>query len=114
VVCDGSEGDDAQALQKRVRNLKNISKEVFPANGKALGINLVRRKQLALFRKHLALIDSQDYFEKAIENMIEQENTKFLPVNVDGLFCHEIDFPEDLEYIHFWLRSQYFPVKLIH
>jgi len=99
VVGNGSKGNDAQALQKGVRNLKNILKEVFPAKGETLGINLVKRKQLALFRKHLALIDSQDYFEKAIENMIEQE-IKFLPVNVDGLFCHEMDFPEELEYIY--------------
>ena len=83
--------------------IKNISKEVSPAEGEALGINLVKRKDLTIFKKHLALIDSQDYFEKAIEDMIKQETIKFLPVNVDGLFCHEIDFPEDLEYVRNFL-----------
>jgi choline kinase len=88
--------------------IKNISKELFPAMGEALGINLVKRKELALLKRHLAFIDSQDYFEKAIENMIKQENIKFLSVNVDWLFCHEIDFLEDLEYVrNFLLKTHY-------
>ena len=83
--------------------IKGISKEVFPGEGEALGINLIKRKDLPIFKKHLALIHSQDYFEKAIENMISQQNIRFLPINVDGLFCHEVDFPEDLEYVRKYL-----------
>lgn len=85
--------------------IKSISKEVFPAQGEALGINLVKRDELQVFKKHLALIDMLDYFEKAIENMIRQDNMKILAVNTDGLFCQEIDFPEDLEYVRKYLSG---------
>lgn len=83
--------------------IKSISKKVLPGEGEALGINLIKRKELPILRKHLALIDDQDYFEKAIENMIVQENIRILPINVNGLFCHEVDFPEDLEYVRAYL-----------
>jgi len=83
--------------------IKSISKEVFPGEGEALGINLVKRKDLPTLKKHLVLIDSQDYFEKAIEDMISQDNIRILAINVNGLFCHEVDFPEDLEYVRAYL-----------
>ena len=76
--------------------IKSISKQVSPAEGEALGINLVKRGELAILRKHLASIAMKDYFEKAIESMIKLENVKLLPVSTDGLFCMEVDFPEDL------------------
>lgn len=79
--------------------IRSISKGVSPAKGEALGINFVTRKDLPLLKKHLALITDQDYFEKAIENMIGQDRVQVQPVNSDGLFCHEVDFPEDLEYV---------------
>jgi choline kinase len=79
--------------------IRYISKEVCSAEGEALGINLIKRKDLPVLKKHLALITDQDYFEKAIENMISQDNVKIRPVNSDGLFCHEVDFKEDLEYV---------------
>ncbi|HUV45507.1 MAG TPA: phosphocholine cytidylyltransferase family protein [Dehalococcoidia bacterium] len=89
--------------------IKSISKEVFPGEGEALGINLVKRQELPALKKHLALIDDRDYFEKAIENMINEEHIRFSPVNVDALFCHEVDFPEDLEYVRaYLLKNQCF------
>lgn len=79
--------------------IRYISKEVSSADGEALGINLMKRKDLPVLRKHLALIGDGEYFEKAIENMITEDNVKIRPVNSDGLFCHEVDFAEDLEYV---------------
>jgi len=78
--------------------IRYISKQVSSAEGEALGINLVKIKDLPVLKKHLALIGDQEYFERAIENMIGKDNVKIRPVNSDGLFCHEVDFPEDLEY----------------
>ena len=86
--------------------IKSISKEVFPGEGEALGINLVKRRELRILKQHLVLIDDQDYFEKAIENMIGQENIKISAINVNGLFCHEIDFPEDLEWVRKYLSNE--------
>jgi len=79
--------------------IRYISKQVSSAEGEALGINLVKIKDLPVLKKHLALIGDQEYFERAIENMIGKDNVKIRPVNSDGLFCHEVDLPEDLEYV---------------
>lgn len=86
--------------------IRHISKEVFSAEGEALGINLVKRKELPILKKHLTLIDDQDYFEKAIESMIKQENIKISAINANGLFCHEVDFLEDLEYVRKYLLKE--------
>lgn len=82
-----------------------ISKDAKNLNGEALGINLILEKDIPTFLKHLDLIDEGDYFEKAIENMIGQDGAKFFPVNTNGLFCEEVDFPTDLETIKAYLKA---------
>lgn len=86
--------------------ITEISKQVEGAAGEALGINLVRQADLDRFRKHLELVGDDDYFEKAMENYIKQDNGRFLAVPSEGLFCHEIDFPEDLERVRRYLAGQ--------
>ena len=85
--------------------INQISKEVEKPEGEALGINLVKSKNLAIFRKHLTAVDDDDYFEKAIENMILQDNVKVKPINVGNHFCQEIDFPTDLENVKNYIRN---------
>lgn len=85
--------------------IKKISKEVVPGEGEALGINLIKKEILPVFKKHLTLIKDNDYFEKAIENMIIQDNIKILPVNTRGLFCEEIDFIKDLKEVQKYLSK---------
>ena len=85
--------------------VSKISKELTSAKGEALGINLIRKKDLSVFKKHLDLISNHDYFEKAVENMIIQDNIHMIPVNTNGLFCHEIDFMEDLEFVRNYLSK---------
>jgi len=82
-----------------------ISKEVKNAKGEALGINLMLEKDVPIFIKSLEKVENQDYFEKAIENMIINEGVKFVPVNANGLFCQEIDFPEDLETVQRYIKQ---------
>ncbi len=79
--------------------ITEISKQVEAAEGEALGLYLVTRDDLNSLRRHLELVGDNDYFEKAIENYIIQEKGRFLAVPAGGLFCHEIDFPEDLELV---------------
>jgi len=67
------------------------------AKGEALGINLIKAKDLGLFKQELEKVDKKDYFEKALENLTLRDGLKLKPVNVGEFFCHEIDFPEDLE-----------------
>jgi len=83
--------------------IKEISKEVKNAEGEALGINFVAKKDLPIFKKHLHLVEDNDYFEKAIENMIIQDGVKILPIDKGDLFCEEIDFIKDLEKVKNYL-----------
>ncbi len=77
-------------------NINFISKKVKDPRGEALGINLVVKEDIPLLVKHLEHISNNDYFEKAIENMIMQNDSVFVPVDVGSLFCEEIDFAQDL------------------
>lgn len=83
-----------------------ISKQVKQPEGEALGINFVIKEDLPLLTRHLEQIKDNDYFEKAMENMIQQDEAKFLPINTEGLFCHEIDFVEDLEEVRRYLSTK--------
>lgn len=79
--------------------IAELSKAVLRPEGEALGINIIKTPHVALFKKHLTAIGEQDYFEKALENMITHDAIKIIPVNAGDLFCHEIDFPEDLQHV---------------
>lgn len=73
-----------------------ISKQVTEAAGESLGINVVRRDRLEAFKRALAEVQEQDYFEKAMELLIEQDARAFRAVDVSDLHCVEVDFEEDL------------------
>lgn len=74
-----------------------ISKDIKNPLGEALGINLIQSKHLAAFKKKLAFVDNQDYFEKSMELLIADHGPVFRPLPIGELFCIEIDFQEDLD-----------------
>lgn len=74
-----------------------LSKQVQNGIGEAVGINLIKRQDLPVFREALEQVAAQDYFEKALENLTLSGKIVLKPVHLDELFCQEIDFPEDLE-----------------
>jgi len=90
---------------EKTGDISLLSKEVKNGKGEALGINLVLEEDIPNLIKNLEKVMDQDYFEKALENMIINEGTKFAPVNSSGLFCQEIDFPEDLETVQNYLKQ---------
>lgn len=74
-----------------------ISKKVPQALGEALGINLIKAEHLAAFKRQLAAVADQDYFERAMELLIAEQRNVFVPIDVGQLGCVEVDFAEDLE-----------------
>jgi choline kinase len=76
--------------------IKNISKSVAPSRGEALGINLIREKDLEIFKSELKQVADTDYFEKALENLTVAGKIRLNPIDVGSFFCREIDFEEDL------------------
>ena len=71
----------------------------------AVGINLIKKEDIPLFIDHLERIGPKDYFEKAIENMINTDRVTIVPVDINNLFCMDIDFVEDLEKVKRYIAT---------
>lgn len=77
--------------------IDQLSKQVQPALGEAVGINYVAAQDKAALIARLAEVDDQDYFERGIEIAIERDGLKFQAVDISDLYAVEVDFPEDLD-----------------
>jgi choline kinase len=77
--------------------IDQLSKQVQPALGEAVGINYVAAQDKAALIARLLEVDDQDYFERGIELAIERDGLKFQAVDISDLYAVEVDFPEDLE-----------------
>jgi len=71
-----------------------ISKEVQHADGEAIGINKIAPETLPMFIDALQTCADTDYFEKAVE-LIIQKGASFKPVDISEFKCIEVDFEED-------------------
>jgi choline kinase len=76
--------------------ITGISKTVGNAEGEAVGINKIAKKDLPLFLNCLDQCENNDYFEKAIELCIGEKRA-FYPVDISDCRCIEVDFREDLK-----------------
>jgi L-glutamine-phosphate cytidylyltransferase len=76
--------------------VKELSKEVKNGLGEAVGINLIKQKDLKAFIEELENVGQKDYFEKALENLAQSGQLKLKAANIDDFYCKEIDFEQDL------------------
>lgn len=76
--------------------IRAVSKAVVNSPGEAIGINLVRAADLALFKAGLDRCTETDYFERGLELAIET-GMIVQPVDVTAYPCVEVDSPTDLE-----------------
>jgi len=102
--CSAVAANTARVAEEEIKYTLNadgyidkISKQVSPALGEALGINLIRQPFVKAFCEQLALVNDNDYFERAMELLIERNGNIFKPVDVSQYACIEVDFNEDLE-----------------
>ena len=94
------------------KDLYNFTKHV-PSKVNLIEYNLVDGldydkssvEKVNLFIEYLDKIGEKDYFEKAIEGMVNEKNVKIMPINIDDLFCKEIDYPEDLEEVRRYIKN---------
>jgi len=77
--------------------IEELSKTVVGGLGEAVGINFVSSRDKAGLVRQLGKVGDQDYFERGIELSIEQDKTRFEPVDISDLYAVEVDFAEDLE-----------------
>lgn len=86
------------------KTINEISKNVKNPIGEALGINKIKKDDLSYFKNELKNVKNVDYFEKAIENLIKKNKVKFYPINIEKLFCVEIDYQKDLKVVKKYLK----------
>lgn len=72
-----------------------VSKQVESGEGEALGINFFKKADLTLLKDNLERCQPKDYFEKGIEQGIQQGQVIWGSL-IESEECAEIDFPEDL------------------
>lgn len=77
------------------QRILEVSKQVQQPEGEALGINLFKKKDLAVLKKELAACKLNDYFEKAVEEAI-RKGVEIRAVPFDKDRCVEVDFSEDI------------------
>jgi len=87
-------------------NIISLSKTIKNGIGEALGINLIKKRDLELFREELRKIGKNEYYEKALENLARENKIILKPINKGSYFCQEIDFPEDLERVKNYIKSK--------
>lgn len=78
-------------------HIDQLSKQVQPALGEAVGINYVASQDKAALIARLVEVEDQDYFERGIEIAIVRDGLKFQAVDISDLYAVEVDFPEDLD-----------------
>ena len=91
--------EEVKYTLKKDGTIKEVSKEIKNGKGEAVGINKIVRKYNSKFIKELEDCDDQDYFEKAIEKLINK-NTPIHPIDIQSSLCIEVDFKEDLDLIN--------------
>ena len=77
-------------------HINQVSKIVSDGIGEAIGINKISKLYLEDFKKALEKCKKNDYFEYALEIMINN-SFRLFPIDISNYFCIEIDFKSDLE-----------------
>jgi len=85
--------------------IKQISKSLNDHQGEALGMNLIEKKDLNIFRNELQSLADHDFIDKALDNLISRNVFRLMPIYVENLFCHEIDYKSDVEIVKDYLLS---------
>ena len=96
----GSVDDEAMkfGLDKK-GNISSISKSITYGEGEAIGINFVSPQDRRMLLDALKLVESQDYFEKALDNLANSGGVTFEILDLTKQFVREIDFLTDLEVV---------------
>ncbi len=87
-------------LQNDGKSIAEISKEVKGGLGEAVGVNFIAKKDMPQFITRLQECEADDYYERAFELGITNDNLKLTPVNISEYTCMEIDFQEDLKSVN--------------
>lgn len=77
--------------------ITRLSKSLRQHKGEALGIHLLKKKDLKSIINELKIIKNIEFDSKAFDNLIRKGKLKLKPIYVQSFFCKDIDFEKDLE-----------------
>lgn len=77
-------------------NIDRLSKQVVDGLGEAVGINYLAAADREALVEALAAVGDQDYFEKALEQLVGTGAVRLRAVDVSPFDIVEVDFVEDL------------------
>lgn len=78
-------------------HVRELSKTVVGGLGEAVGINFVAAADKELLLRHLDGCEDNAYFERAIEQAIQQDGLRVTTLDISDLDCVEVDFEADLQ-----------------
>lgn len=79
--------------------IRRVSKNLPEGLGEAVGINYISAGGLDLLIEALDKCRDTDYFERGVE-LAAEWGLEVYPVDVTELFCWEVDFPDDLDFVN--------------
>lgn len=86
-------------------HILELSKKVVNPVGEAVGINLIRKPDLDALRAELEAVANDAYFEKALENLTMAGRLRLKAIDLQGHYCKEIDFEEDLAAVRDYMNQ---------
>ena len=86
--------------------INKLSKVVKNGLGEAVGVNYIAKNDLDHFITRLKECETNDYFERGLELMIEKDGAKVKAVDISQFNCMEIDFKEDLDNVNKFLAKK--------
>ena len=86
--------------------INKLSKVVKNGLGEAVGVNYIAKNDLDHFITRLEECETNDYFERGLELMIEKDGAKVKAVDISQFNCMEIDFKEDLDNVNKFLAKK--------
>jgi len=84
--------------------INKVSKNIHDGLGEAVGINKISSFHVKQFKHQLEKCGNNDYFEYAIELLINK-NIKIYPIDISNFFCCEIDTQYDLNFVNEYLEK---------
>ena len=83
--------------------ITHMSKSIKQHKGEALGIHLLKKRDLQSIINELEIISDHEFDANAYDNLIQKDKLLLKSINVESLFCKDIDFEKDLEEVKQYL-----------
>ena len=83
--------------------ITHMSKSIKQHKGEALGIHLLKKRDLQSIINELEIISDHEFDANAYDNLIQKDKLQLKSINVGSLFCKDIDFEKDLEEVKQYL-----------